>query len=47
MDYNETVKTMTTRDLYDEIISHSIGDDWDGMRTKKCEREIYVSCRNL
>ena len=42
MDYKETAKAMTTKDLYDEIISHAIGDDWDGGRTKKYERELKI-----
>ena len=42
MDYKETVKQMSTRDLYDEIITHAIGDDWDGMRSKNCEQELKI-----
>ena len=42
MDYKETVKRMTTRDIYDEIILHAVGDDWEGDRTDKCERELKI-----
>lgn len=38
--YLEFVKSLTIRELYDELISHVVGDDLDGMRSKTCQREL-------
>ena len=38
--YLEFIKTLTIKELYDELISHVVGDDWDGMRSKTCQREL-------
>jgi len=38
--YKEHIETLTIKELYDEIISHAVGDNWDGMRSKTCQREL-------
>lgn len=38
--YLEFIKTLTIKELYDELISHVVGDYWDGMRSKSCQREL-------
>ena len=40
--YRETIEKLSEKEIFDELIAHTIGDDWDGCRTNTCEQELII-----